>query len=193
LLGTPAPAQQLRPFDTTDQAPKFSLFREQLQQAVKERDGDFFRSRTKGANLSFGMPVDLDERFHLDDPNDGFWKVMDRLMEMGGVWQADSEMVVYPYAYAAFPKNVDAFTHDVVIGENVPVLQFANPESFEVGELNYDIVWVLERGEQYSRVRADDGTSGYIESHYLYSPVDYRMGLALVDGRWAIVYLVAGD
>jgi len=49
------------------------------------------------------------------------------------------------------------------------------------GEVSYEIVWVLERGEEMSRIRAEDGVTGYVENRYLYSPVDYRMGLALVN------------
>ena len=184
LLGAPAVADTLPPRDTTDQAPKFARFKQELMEAVQNRDARFFRQRAH--NLS----VDLDDRFDISDPSSSFWTSMDRLLELGGVWQPEGEMVVYPYVYADFPKSVSALDHDVLTAADVPVYQFSDG-IHQQDELSYEIVWVLERGADMSRVRAESGITGYVENKYLYSPGSFRMGLALVDGRWAIVFLVA--
>jgi hypothetical protein len=191
LFCAPALAEQLIPYDSTSKAPHFTPFREQLEKAVDERDAAFFRDRSKGASFGFATET-LDQKFDLSDPNSDFWSIMERMLELGGSWQADSEMVVYPYAYADFPKSIEAQTHDVVTHEDVPLHNSSDAASFQVGKLSYEIVWVLERGEEWSRVRAKNGVSGWIENQYLYSPTGYRLGLALMDGRWAIVYFVGG-
>jgi hypothetical protein len=193
LLCAQAPADRLIPQDTTDRAPHFGRFREELERAVDQRDGAFFQRRAEAARLSYGSDVDLDAKFDLSDPNSEFWSITERMLELGGSWQADSEMVVYPYAYANFPKGIQASNHDVVTGQDVPLLHSADGESFPVGSLSYDIVWVLERGAEWSRVRTDDGVTGWVENRFLYSPTGYRMGFALVEGRWSLVFWMAGN
>jgi hypothetical protein len=193
LLCPPTLAEQLVPYDSLSQAPHFALFREQLELAVAERNAAFFRDRSKASGADFGMPKTLDQQFNLSDPNSPFWTLAQRMIELGGSWQPDTEMVVYPYAYADFPRKLDAFNHDVVIAKDVPLRSSSDDTSFEVGKLSYEIVWVLERDQKASRVRADNGMSGWIDNEFLYSPVDYRMGFSLMNGRWVMAYFISGD
>lgn len=192
LLGwSAALAESLLPFDNTDQAPHFLPFREELERAVANRDAAFIRQRTQDAKLRFGTATQLEQKFDLSDPNSPFWAMMEQMLAMGGAWQAGDAMVVYPYAYASFPKRLSLFDHDVVIARDVPLHNSADPKSFEVGSVSYEVVWVLERQQGWCRVRSDSGVTGWVETQYLYSPSDFRMGLSLVDGHWGIDYIIS--
>ncbi len=193
LLSWPLSAQPLKPVDNTDEAPDFPAFRAQMLQAIETRDAQFFRERTEGAKLSFGLDTSLDEMYRLQDPDDPFWLTLERITSLGGSYKPEHEMVYYPYVYIDFPEELDGFGHLAVAGENVNVRSAPGLAGRVVGTASYEVVKRLDYGEEWVKVESKNGLAGYIHRDFLYSPIDYRMGLKQKDGRWKVVFFVAGD
>ncbi|MGE0493029.1 MAG: SH3 domain-containing protein [Vulcanimicrobiota bacterium] len=193
LLVSGVAAEQLKPVDNTAEAPDFEAFRSQLKQAVRDHDAAFFRERAQGAKVSFGGDTSLDQMYKLDDPDDRFWKIVARMVELGGYYEADHAMVYYPYVYARFPENLDSFEWVAVTGENVNLRDQPSLSGQVVGHASYDLLKVVEWSDEWLKVQRDGGAFAYIHRDLVYSPVGYRMGLKKRDGRWMITFLVAGD
>lgn len=191
-------AEQLMPGDTTDRAPKYAAFRSMLFDAVAHKDASFIRARSQGARVTFGMPTTLDAQFQLDNPEDPFWRLVARMLALGGTYhegtQADpTGYVEYPYVTARFPESVDPYTHVAVVGREVNVREKPDPTSKVVATVSYDILQILDHGDEWRQVKVSDKVTGYIHREYLYSPLDHRMRLRNVQGRWMIELFVAGD
>ncbi|MCA9793735.1 MAG: SH3 domain-containing protein [Candidatus Eremiobacteraeota bacterium] len=193
LLVCGAWADQLKPVDNTAEAPDFEAFRTKLLQAVRDHDAAFFRERSRGAKVSFGMETSLDEMYKLDDPQDEFWKILSRMIELGGYYEADHAMVYYPYLYAKFPENLDSYEYVVVTGEHVNLRAEPSLSAAVVGQASYDLLKVVEWSDPWVKVQRPDGSAAYVHKDLVYSPVGHRMGLKKKDGRWMITFLVAGD
>lgn len=191
LLTVPLLAQTLPPRDTTAEAPGFADFKQQMERALAERDSAFFKERAQGAKLSFGPDTTLDKAFKLEDPNDEFWFTMERILGMGGVYQ--DGVVIYPYVFALFPGDKDAFTHLVITGNHVNLRSRPSVNSKVVGQLDYDIVKRVNDGVEWTEVETLAGRRGFVANDFVYSPIGYRLGLAQKDGRWQIQFFLAGD
>ncbi len=54
-----------------------------------------------------------------------------------------------------------------------------------VATLAYDVVEVLERGPEWTKVRTIAGAEGYVQIAYLYSPAGYRVCFKKnAEGTW---------
>ncbi len=198
LLSQGVSAEKLLPGDTTDRAPKYAAFRSLLLDAISKKDANFFRTRSQGAKVSFGLPTTLDEQFNLDDPNDRFWKIVSRMVNLGGTYQDGTRedpagYVQYPYVSTRFPEKYDPFTHVAVVGREVNVRAEPSPDSKVVGTVSYEILEQLDHGQDWRQVKVSDKVTGYINSEYVYGPTDYRMILSNAKGRWMIELFIEGD
>ena len=194
----PVTAEQLMPGDNTDRAPKYAVFRGMLFDAVARKDASFIRARSEGARVTFGMPTTLDAQFKLDDPEDPFWRIIARMLTLGGTYhdgtQADpTGYVEYPYVTARFPEKTDPYPHVAVVGREVNVREKPDPASKVVATVSYEILQLLDHGEEWRQVKVSDKVTGYVNHEYLYGPLDYRMRLRNVNGRWMIELFLAGD
>ncbi len=190
--------EQLLPGDSTDRAPKFAAFRSLLLDAIANKDADFFRTRSAGAKVRFGLPTTLDEQFQLDDPNDRFWKIVSRMVNLGGTYHDGTQQdptgyVQYPYVSARFPGKYDPTSYVAVVGRDVNVRSEPNPDSKVLDKVSYEILEQLDHGQDWRQVKVSDKVTGYINREYLYGPTDYRMILRNVKGRWMIQLFVEGD
>ena len=61
--------------------------------------------------------------------------------------------------------------------------------------ISWDVVRIatLKPDDDFQRVEAKDGTSGYVATDKLRSLIDYRLLASSRNGRWRIVSLVSGD
>ncbi|HSE31218.1 MAG TPA: hypothetical protein VLA93_06545 [Pyrinomonadaceae bacterium] len=45
----------------------------------------------------------------------------------------------------------------------------------------------------YPTTEHRDGQSGYMAEEFIRSPIDYRAGFAKQEGRWVMIFFIAGD
>ncbi|HEX7069704.1 MAG TPA: SH3 domain-containing protein [Rhodothermales bacterium] len=217
LLGlsacTPAADAQsgrVRPVDEADRDPSFFLFRGRLIQAVAEHDTSFVMAHVApDIRTGFGAEGGIGhfrEMWRPGDVDSRLWSTLGRILGLGGTFDVGPTpgdslyRFVAPYTFSAFPEEVDAFTYQVVTGQSVRVRQAPNLDAAVIDTLSYDVVEIRgpETGadpvpEGWARVVLDDGREGYVSSDFLVSSLDYRAGFERRDGRWMLVYLVAGD
>lgn len=99
-----------------------------------------------------------------------------------------------PYVFTDFPSELDAFTHQVVMGDKVRVRKRPTRESEVLGVLSHVIVPASgEETEGWTKVQLADERTGYVASEYLGSPIGYRAAFEKREGRWVMVFFVAGD
>lgn len=209
FLAAPLAAAQVAPLVPRDDGardPSFLTFRGRLLEALAARDtAAVLGAFAPDARLSFGDappgPAGVRAVWLGARRYDGLslWPTLARVVGTGSV-RSPEGLLTAPYTYDGLPAGLDAFTHGVVVGENVTVRAAPSSEAEALTRLSYAIVLVAEWGYSddpaarlWHRVRLADGREGYVAGEYLWSPVGYRAGFEKRDGRWQIVFFVAGD
>ena len=178
--------------------PDFVEFRKRLREATARRD-----LATLTASLHPQMQVDFDgsagpdafKEHHVDNPDEDFWTEFTELLAMGGRFDGPDTFTA-PYAFTEFPDGIDAFECLVVLGTNIRLHDRPATDAPVLASLDRDVVQASAddnpvRGWQ--RVRTADGTTGFVASRYLRSPIDHRAIFSFRDGRWWLMVYVAGD
>lgn len=197
-----------------DQAPldtHFFLFREELLEAIARKD--VFRlleACSQNIKASFGGEDTLAEFVEMwqldkDAENSEVWAILERVLRNGGVFEQGRQAFYAPYTYATFPDDLDAFTHGVISGEGVRLRSQPATNARIVTNLSYDVVEYLPAEEEIRETIGDEthpwvhvktvsGQEGWVYGKYYASPIDFRAGFERqADGRWEMVFLVAGD
>ncbi|MCL2121881.1 MAG: SH3 domain-containing protein [Clostridiales bacterium] len=142
-----------------------------------------------------------------DVEHNAFWVEMEKILQLGGVYNPATKTFVAPYTFANF--ELDAYGHYVIIDKNVAVYAEANLSSEVIDRLQYNIVqtnvWYVDNrdiaqefwdkgGQDLVKIQTLSGKSGYIQKQYLRSPIDYRFGFRRNDsGDWKITFMLSGD
>ena len=121
----------------------------------------------------------------LADRDASVYGVLTQILSMRGVW-VDSQFCG-PYVGVQFPADLDRTKHQVVLNPDVRLRATQSTTGRVVATLAYDIVEVLERGPEWTKVRTVAGAEGYVPIAYLYSPAGYRACFAKnAEGAWQI-------
>jgi hypothetical protein len=171
--------------DEAAKDPSFAAYRDQLLAAVRARDTKAVEALSDpNIRTSFGGdqgPVNLEE--------------LERVLPLGGTFREG--MFWAPYVYSAWPEAHDAFEHLAVIGDDVPLRESADANAPAIATLSRDIV---KRAGQpsaekppWTQVTTADGKTGFVESKFVRSPVDYRAGFLKTPNGWRMNAFVAGD
>ena len=202
LLAGPAvalPQARMLPVDEAASVPDFFSFRAQLQIAVAKRDIEAIVSvLDKDVKLSFGGDAgveDFKRMWKPSAPDSGLWEALAAVLSLGGTFAPDGTFTA-PYVFTKWPREKDAFTHIAAIGAGVRVRSFPSAASPVVGTLDCSIVELVESSAvetKWVQVRVGPGRTGFADSRFLRSPIDYRINFAKLDGRWRVVFFLAGD
>lgn len=207
LAGEPYPRVQLVPQDEAISDPSFAAFRNQLDATIAAKDTAALRAiLAPGVLVSFGGESGPDaffERWRPTDPASELWPLLAKLFTLGSTVEKSDEGVtaIYPYAYAAFPEDLDAFTSGVITGRGVKVREKPDETAAVVTQLDYDVVKVPDwrfdprtgTSPPWIEVELWNGKSGFVAKSSIRSPGDYRVGFTKQGGAWRLAYLVAGD
>ena len=164
--------QRLEVIDQVKAGSEFGRFRNQLQQAIKNRDADFIQSilPPDGLPYGFGLPMtaaDMD----LTDANGWFWEILEKMTARnscelnadyppttpgGEVWVCPNVTKAF---YRQYPPPEDAegieyeFSTVIVLGQGVNVRAAPNLEAPVVGILSNELVKLnsSEREKQYEQ------------------------------------------
>ena len=201
---------KLYPIDEASQNADFESFRNELLEAVKQKDLEFLKEHIdENIKYSFGANDKITgflKEWNLNtNPNESrLWDELNKVLLLGGTFN-DNEKTLFtaPYVFTKFPEDIDAFQYLAIIDENVKIYTDSDINSKIEGELNYSIVKLLERddkpieinGETTSWIKVEtlSGNSGFILDKYARSPIDYRASFKNINGTWKLMFFVAGD
>jgi hypothetical protein len=174
--------------------PSFVAYREKLLAAVRARDAKgVVALADPKIRTSFGGgggAADLEKLL----ARPGMFEQFEQILTLGGSFREGSFWA--PYVYSAYPDSSDAFSTVAVIADDVPLHEQADASSKVLATLSHDIVdRVAAPGERgaWLQVKTADGKTGYVESKFVRSPIDYRAGFLKSNGTWRMNALVAGD
>jgi len=189
---------RLVPRDEANQRPDFAEFKERLRQAVTRRDANAVMA-VLHPDIRVGFddahgPDAFKER-HLNNKEEDFWKEFGAVLSMGGRFDGPNAFTA-PYTFTDFPNDLDAFECMVVVGRNVRLRAAPHADATIIGRLDHHVVQAFvddNPSEAWRRVETANRHVGYVASHYLRSPIDYRASFRFENGRWWLVMYLAGD
>lgn len=196
---TAAGPATLLPADQAPRLPDFLAFRTQLQSAISRRDVQAVTAVLHpDVKLSFGGDDGVSAFAPLwtpTAPDTKLWETLATVLALGGTFEGDS-IFTAPYVFTNWPHDLDAFDYAAIIGKGVRVRRAPSDTAAVVATLDYAIVETLESATNESSwvpVRIAGGHRGYVHRRYIRSPIDYRVRFVKRDGRWQMVFFLAGD
>src|SRR5690606_12234798 len=153
-------------------------------------------------------------------PESEFWPLMERVLEMGGVFMSnpgDSEpgaanrhQVVFPYVYMMdLDIEADYFNIGVVTGQHVNLRSEPNTGSRVLTQFSYHVVYYqtdeegypissggpdAQHPEWYKVATLDNAHAGWVSARYLYDLMGPRLFVYKNStGEWKISTFVQGD
>lgn len=200
LLGAWWKQAKLAPVpDESGKDDSFAQFRAELLAAVARKDAKWLLSAVaEDVKVSFGGEdgrADFARHWELERPERSrVWGVLRTLMELGGTFDSEGNFTA-PYTFTHFPQEWDAFESVVCVRPRMALLEAGRAGARVVRRLEWEILSLVEgMGEgRYLRVKTGDGVEGWVASEEVRSPLDYRARFVKVEGKWRMVFLVAGD
>ena len=121
----------------------------------------------------------------LADRDASVYGVISQILSLNGAWV--EQQFCGPYVSVQFPKDLDRSKYQVVLNPDVRLRAAQSATGHVVATLAYDVVEVLERGPEWTKVRTVAGAEGYVPIAYLYSPAGYRACFSKSpEGSWRL-------
>lgn len=204
-----------RPFTLVDQVPpgsSFDHFRQQLQQAIRDRNAAFIRSiADPQIKLTFGLPITLND-LNIDRPNSLFWRQLERIMSVGcAPYEAPGDapdVEAWQCPHVSQAALGDPFSDIYIVGTDVnvraapsidsPVIDVLSNEVVRSDSTGFDRLTDQQREELqtlagWQPILTPQGQHGYVSSRYAYAPAGYRARFENKQGRWQMTIFIAGD
>ncbi len=187
-----------------------TIFLDDLKYAVKTKDRQWIiNNLDPDIKFSFGDEGGAEAFIQLwkfDETSD-FWKIMERILDMGGGKMRSEDSYFMPYVFSHWPDEFDAFEYMAITGTNVNVRNKPSTSGSKVlGQFSYDIVQYdgnksisnpdpddIKDYSWYYVSAVDGSLKGFVYGDFVWSPIDYRIGFQKVDKKWVIKYFIAGD
>lgn len=200
VVGSPSPGaeKELGTFAPRDECLELdgaSNFRQRLALAIEARDPEGVGAlAAPDVKLDFGGGAGRAELVRqLEESDSPLWGKLDELMALGCAANGQAAVTI-PWFFAQDTK-VDPFLGMIATGEDVPLRESPDAVAVPVEQLNWDAVELVDSydaGAPYQRVKFGEAT-GYVETRFLRSVVDYRIIASSRNGKWRITSFVAGD
>jgi hypothetical protein len=203
---------KLYPFDEASKDAGFVKFRQELYNAVKEKDIGFLKPIISDSIFfSFGGEagkVEFIKSWSLDsEPNNsGIWKELALCIELGGKFNNYDDQIRFmaPYIHMVDAFE-DSYEEGVIVGDNVRLRDKPGKNAKIIGSLSWDhITFLMEEnavfeeidGKKYPwvHIKTLNGEEGYVFGKYTRSPIDYRVSFVKqTDDNWQMEFFIAGD
>jgi hypothetical protein len=134
--------------------------------------------------------------WRLEQPDSELWRELGSVLALGGSFE-EPDTFVAPYVFSRWPQEFDAFDHVALVGSNVRIRSAPKADAHILETHSFTILRLGRQGGYrqgpWTAVALSDARSGFVASELTRSPVDYRAFFTVVDGRWQMTMLVAGD
>jgi hypothetical protein len=194
------------PVDEGRKDASFVSFRQKLTEATKKRDRKFILGiLDRNIKNSFGGSggiKEFEETWNIKSPKSKFWNEMLIVIINGGVFFDESTFIA-PFSTEKFPKDLDAFEHQVIFGSNVNLRSQPKSSSRLISQLSYNVVKVdyensvKEKTEEdkylWLKVETLGGKKGFVNAKYVRSSIEYRAIFEKNNGKWKMGAFISGD
>ncbi|MFT3669442.1 MAG: hypothetical protein QM795_12900 [Pseudoxanthomonas sp.] len=180
--------------------------RDDLRRIVEARDLQALRAHVRAnTTLSFGGDSGL-QGFDAVWVRDAattreLWLTLDTLLALPGIAQREEGKDIYcaPYVFCLpSPADIDVFDALVVLGGDVAARAQPHLQAPVLSRVSHVVLTRINDPapppQGWTHVRLASGQQGYIATHLLRSPVDYRISLVSEGpSGWSVQYFVVGD
>lgn len=197
------------PVDEASKNPDFLEFRQELEQAIANKDLAFLIKHTDEDVQLVGTFKGIDtliKFWNLDkQPQQSrLWKTLADTIKLGGKFQDNNfNFFIAPYTFFAPAVGNNHFSQVIVTDTDVVMRNIPSSKGEILGLLSYDVLTrILPEhpvetidGETHHwvKVQTEEGIQGYVYGKYLRHLLDYRVGFKKKNDTWKIVFFVAAD
>jgi hypothetical protein len=198
--------ERVRPFDEGPTNASFLKFRNELKSIIERKDAAaLMKIVAPDIKNGFGGEdgvAKFRKGWKPEDPKSLVWRALSLVVDNGGNFDSKTQFSA-PYAFSAFPSDVDGFTTVVVTAEGAVMRDHPTPDAKTVRTLDHDILTVVStapRKLQHESTEADwlevkdaKGKQGFVRALDVRSPIDYRASFEKKRGKWLLTSFLAGD
>ncbi len=192
------------PSDTCRKTGSFPEFRLRFETAVAERDFallepliDYDLETDFGGGG--GMKTFADYWRGTSWKTSKLWDELDAIIALGCGGNQGGGYYAMPRMFVVDLGGVDPFSARVALGEAVPLRAKPSEGADIIALLDWALVTVSDSQDgtkdqpRWTEVTAADGTTGFVKSDQLRSPVDYRAVFQPRKTGWKMTAFIAGD
>ena len=188
---------KLPPVDQCAGDPSFVKFRAELVAIAEERDVPaILAALADDVLVDFGGGTGRDafaRNWELDRPCDSrLWEKLGSALLRGCA--VSEKHRIAPSSVTQLDPKLDAYT-TMIAGRDVILQSAPSDDAPAVARLSWDVLTLVEAGhpEGWFAVGMADGTKGFVRRDAVRSPLDFRIVMERIRGRWAITAFVGGD
>jgi hypothetical protein len=209
----PLPTQQvleqgkLYPVDEAPLDTSFFVFREQLKDAVREKD-IFFLLDKIDENIVIGEQLRglsaFAQQWELTSEaatlESSLWEVLERLLSQGGVFNEFKNQFHCPYYFATYPEEERSPQAGVILGAGVRMRSTPDLNAKILKNLTHDLVDIQEtttvettiNGETFPwvKVRMTDQLEGYVWGKFIGRAQQEQLVFQKTETGWKIIRLI---
>lgn len=187
--------------DDTSRDPAFQVYVRRLRSAVEARDTKALRRLTDTQEVVVGREKDdkgwgkLVAKWRPDDRDDRrLWTALSDILAAGFV-REHPMLYLSPYQVWRFPAHLNRAEHLVIARDKAMLRAAPSLDAASVATLSFDIVRRMGdpvKGTglgEWMPVRTLNGTSGFVISRDVVSPLAPRAQFGFQAGRWLLIAL----
>lgn len=195
--------------DEAKQDASFLAFRTKLIAAAKRRDAKYILSILdkevqNSRNGSDGIE-EFKSDWKIESPGSPFWDEFLPVITNGGKFSktagAPNDFFIAPFIVDNLPDGLENFEYRVIFGSSVNLRAKPEANARVFAQLSYNIVEITETMKDKKNpdktnwygVKTLGGKTGYVKASFVRGPMDYRAGFVKKNGKWKLMYFLAGQ
>ena len=198
------PSRKFEPVSEISRDPSLNRYVEFLSQVVAKKDESALLAEmapTFRVEFDGGKgPAAFRKHWKLQSPDTGLWKVLGRLLAMGGAFYSPTLFAI-PYVYTRFPIDLDPFEYIAGVKESIPIHSEASADASVIDKASWELIRVNPRLKppvrldlvSWVKVVTTAGAAGFVSSDDVYSPAAHRVFFERRKGKWRWISLVCAD
>jgi hypothetical protein len=198
---------KLYPVDEAPLDTLFFVFREQLKDAVQQKD-IFFLLDKVDENIVIGEQAQglsaFAQKWGLTSEaatlESSLWDVLDRLLLSGGVFNEFKSQFIAPYYFATFPDGSPTANAGIIAGSGVRMRSAPNLNSKIIKNLTHDLIEILEVSSEkttiseetfpWIKITTRDQREGFVWGKFVEKPLEEQLVFRKTEKGWKIVKLI---
>ena len=186
---------KIQPIDESSKDSSLVNFISKLKNIINKQDtSSLFSILDSNIVSSYGGglygKVDFVDNWNLKSNSKELWYVLNKAVSLGGVFEDNDTTFRMPYCQSDRffqDTNIDWYELAVSVKPQVKVYEKNNKSSKIVGVLDYDILHVLDIGNNFIKISTTDSIiKGYVERNDIYFSAEYILILQKNNEMWKI-------